>query len=925
MKKQLKSLLLITLLVGMTASAWAQSSTEGKEFWVAATIMCQPPTASKVAVPYIAVSAQKACTVKIFDYQGTLLSQATVADGSWTEFGNTNNSNTGAGADPDKGPINYYLDPTKWYPTQNVVSAGDVYKHADKINNFGLYITATANISVFAILRAVNSMDASNILPITALKSEYYTQDYWPNAHDISNNVTMTTILAIKDNTIIDITPNGNTYGKRNSGSTYQVTLNKGQTYYMMSENGEQLTGTHIMARDDKPIAVFNGCALTRIPVGISARDGLYEQSMPVDYWGTQFIVTRSKDKDGNIVGVTATENDTWIKIDGIVRTTIQAGETFYFMLQSHFNPNSKKPGDKPIPTDDVFTADVVYLETKCPCAVYSYDTGNSFVYSDSENENQGSGKNRLGDPTSVWISPIQQKIQQITFGACYTDMTKMHYVNVVTETATRDSTKLSAYYKEYTLDKTSLLEWNEVPGNKKYSYARVLLTDNNPDMRVFTLKNRHGFIGHIYGNGDDEAYAYSVGSSAVEQGVSVNGETFVNGYISDSKFCFGDEVDFDAAIGTDVILRVDWNFGDGITEYNGLPKTSHKYTTPGWFDVTADLYGHQACADENEQFLGSVQFSFRIMRQDTTWVYEHDCKPVDYTGDLDDEITYDDSDCSNIIATVHSFGQDSKRDELITREDIFVDEYTGDKYTADAEYDVNLTDLFGTKNHTDCDSIIHRTVKILTCIDLEIPNDSANQHACQGEQLYIPFTQSKGKRDYSYAEMNNQRIDIRFDDDDNNVILPVEDLKPGRYKATIYVYDAFCDNLHDYPIDFAVFYPKDIFIYKFGNVMAVLNQANNGGYDFRGYQWYLNGELVEGANSAVYQVDGSFAKGDLVYVNLLDKDGMWLPSCPQEVTEVPDFTPEANNAPAQKLLLNDQMVIRKDDRIFNIFGQRVK
>ena len=66
MKKQLKSLLLITLLVGMTASAWAQSSTEGKEFWVGLTLSIRPPgEGDGEATPYLAISTKEETKVTI--------------------------------------------------------------------------------------------------------------------------------------------------------------------------------------------------------------------------------------------------------------------------------------------------------------------------------------------------------------------------------------------------------------------------------------------------------------------------------------------------------------------------------------------------------------------------------------------------------------------------------------------------------------------------------------------------------------------------------------------------------------------------------------------------------------------------------------------------------------------------------------------
>ena len=93
MKKQLKSLLLVAIFACTTLPAWSQASTQGKEFWVSSTLVCSPDKATPA--PYIAISAEKACTVNI---QGGLNNAINitqqVAAGSWNEFGNGTTSQT---------------------------------------------------------------------------------------------------------------------------------------------------------------------------------------------------------------------------------------------------------------------------------------------------------------------------------------------------------------------------------------------------------------------------------------------------------------------------------------------------------------------------------------------------------------------------------------------------------------------------------------------------------------------------------------------------------------------------------------------------------------------------------------------------------------------------------------------------------------
>ncbi|MGN0226851.1 MAG: PKD domain-containing protein [Paludibacteraceae bacterium] len=925
MKKQLKALLLVAFFACTTLPAWSQASTQGKEFWVSSSLVCSPDKATPA--PYIAVSAEKACTVKIQGGTGNAINiTQQVGAGSWTEFGN----GTASQLDPSVGPVKVPMDASKWYPT-NISDANNVSSLAGKKNMYGLHITATEKISVYVILSSTHSMDASNILPINALGCEYYTQDYWSKVKSgFDNAVGLTTILGTEDNTTIDITPNGDTFDGWTSGSTHQITLNKGQTYYLVTKKADRLAGTHILSRGGKKIAVYCGVPITNVPTGIAARDCLFEQPMPIEYWGTQFIATRSLEKNGNLIGITATTNGTEIKVDGYAQAIINAGETYYIMLQGASDPNGKAPGESPI--DLVVTADAMYVETSCPCAVFNYDTGNSYKGKDTDEVVGGKG-----DPSSVWVSPVQQKINRITFGTCYTDKTKDHFLNIVTETATCQETKLTALFGINAKDKTDLLTWIPVDGNPKYSYARAKIGDaGTKDYSVFRLENPKGFIATVYGNGEDESYAYSAGSAAVEQGINVNEITFVNGFKDyDNKFCFNQDIEFNAnGVGTDEVSRVDWNFGDGITQTNGDPLTTHKYTSPGWYDVTANLYGHQVCTDESEQFLGSVSFSFRVVRADTVIVDPgHYCfSPEEYAADK--------AGCDKLIA-------EGKNDTLWDQRVNCYDTVKIQRvvYGIDTEYEydaegrdsalVNGQWYYSSQdvqhtipNKKGCDSIITCHLKVITCLGLSFNNDSANQHACYGESLALPYVKTKGDIGKvrfvipgvldEEVEMDNANTESGTLEVPTNIIT-----KPGKYVAQLQVEDAWCDPL-TYNFDIAVYYPSDVFAYKFNNVLAVYKPGKGGnkGWNFNAYQWYRNGEPITGATESVYHLDGIFAVNDEVYVVLTDNEGMQLPSCPITIETVPDFN---SQAAVQKRLVNQQMVIQHGNRIYNLYGQRIQ
>ena len=932
MKNQFKSLLLVAIFACTTLSAWSQASTQGKEFWVSSSLVCSPDKATPT--PYIAVSAEKACTVTIQGGVGNAISIVqNVAAGSWNEFGNNSKPEQ---KNPQAGLINVHMDASKWYPTA-MNDANNVSTLAAQKNMYGLHVTATENVSVYVILSSLHSMDASNILPMTALGSEYYTQDYWSKVKkDFDNAVGLTTILGTEDNTQIDITPNGDTFDGWVSGSTHPITLNKGQTYYLVTKKSDRLAGTHILAKNGKKIAVYCGVPITNIPTGIAARDCLFEQSMPVEYWGTQFIVTRSLEKDGNLIGITATQNNTKIKVDGYVQASINEGETYYIMLQGAYDPNGKNAGESPI--NLVLTQDAAYIETSCPCAVYSYDTGNGYKGKNgTELVTRGGKDDYLGDPSSVWISPIQQKIGKITFGTCYTSKTKDHFLNVVTETATRQNTKLTAIYGATQLDKSGLLTWQPVPGNPIYSYARAKIGDaNTSQFSVFRLENAKGFIATIYGNGEDESYAYSAGSAAVEMGINVNGVTFTDGYRSDEKFCIADSVAFDAAIGTDEIKRVDWEFGDGTTLFNGPIQTMYQYAAPGWYDVTATLFGRQICTDDPEVELGTVSFTFRIWRPDTViggavheciTLAEWEADPVGSAEKLANGAndTLPQINCyDDVVINLVNYGKETVDTlDTIVRQDVAIG-YNGQTYYDDANVEDTLI------NEYRCNHYRRYFVHVKHCLSMTV--NGANLHACptggDDGDIYLTYDKPKGEIAVAYFEVPNKIEKTQVTVEPLDIVLPTRSITmPGNYHGTLTVED---DNDCDpkvFPIDFTINYPSDIFKYKFNNVLAVYKSGfgGNTGFTFTAYQWYCNGQPIPGATEAVYHTDSAFNYNDIYYVELTTPDGVTIPSCAQHIESVPDYTPQPAPAPAKKMIVNRQMVIQRGEEIYDIYGQRIQ
>lgn len=100
-------------------------------------------------------------------------------------------------------------------------------------------------------------------------------------------------------------------------------------------------------------------------------------------------------------------------------------------------------------------------------------------------------------------------------------------------------------------------------------------------------------------------------------------------------------------------------------------------------------------------------------------------------------------------------------------------------------------------------------------------------------------------------------------------------DAKPGIYHGTIQFFGEDVES-DKYPFEITVYMPKSIVKYLYHNVIFVDNHENL----FSDYQWYKNGEKIDGATRQYYYekvLDGNY------YVVCKTNSGIQLKSCPVE------------------------------------------
>jgi hypothetical protein len=305
--------------------------------------------------------------------------------------------------------------------------------------------------------------------------------------------------------------------------------MNAGETYHVRSMRTgslRDLSGTKILSSDCKRIAVFNGNTLTCIPTNQgNGLDHVFEQAMPLHSWGKNFVVTSSRNRNRDFIKITSSANDNDITMNGEPLVNLRAGQSYTFSMLE--------------------TEGSCFLEATQPCAVYLFNNS-------SYDQNWLGG---LGDPSMVWIAPVEQRISDVTFSTFdHPDINiEIHSVNIIVNTE-----DIAQVY--FDGNQISPLLFNRVQGNSDYSFVRM---DISHGVHHITCPN--GFNAHVYGFGQAKGYAYLVGSNAINLSTSLTlndevmlpDETFL--YCVDSPILFNVEVNIPE-------YELVWDFDDGTT-----------------------------------------------------------------------------------------------------------------------------------------------------------------------------------------------------------------------------------------------------------------------------------------------------------------------------------------------------------------------
>jgi gliding motility-associated-like protein len=460
------------------------------------------------------------------------------------------------------------------------ISADDAYiGSSDKIDpGRAIQVIAAQPVVVYAhIFKAARSA-ATLVLPVKVLGREYFVASYTQNRNPGNNPgpaYSEFTIVAVEDNTIIQITPKARDRdGIHTAGITFQKTLQKGDIYQYQSET--DLSGTHILSIADgegicKPIAVFSGSSwvgfCSETVSSTNGGDNLYQQLYPITSWGKEFITAPLIHKPYDIFRVYFSKDNTLLTINGLETGPFNKGTFKEFTSTAG---NSIKASE--------------------PISVVQYQISQGC---DPENGNlNGAPAPHPGDPEMTVLNPVEQTLSKITVYSARRNQTNpptnitQHYINIIIKDEFKASFTINGLAPEgrfTTIDNTG------------YSYLQEDVTQRSLTEPTHTLMADGGFSAIAYGYGNVESYGYLAGADA--KNLYENLQIFdASSHLQRTDVCVGETAGFTLFLPYQP-LRLTWTVdgidetsidhpdADGVDVINGVTVYKYNYRSAISFD----------------------------------------------------------------------------------------------------------------------------------------------------------------------------------------------------------------------------------------------------------------------------------------------------------------------------------------------------
>ena len=165
-----------------------------------------------------------------------------------------------------------------------------------------------------------------------------------------------------------------------------------------------------------------------------------------------------------------------------------------------------------------------------------------------------------------------------------------------------------------------------------------------------------------------------------------------------------------------------------------------------------------------------------------------------------------------------------------------------------------------GISSSLGCDSLYYiLDLEVLESLVIKI--DEWPKQICADDDLFeIGYNVLEGKvSGYSIRyspkskDVGFEDVEVEFEEEVENVVIDLpEGIRPDKYDGVITFNNMECGNA-EVGLSFDVLYPDTIIAQRWNDVLALKNSEYNGGYEFISYQWFLNGQPLEGYTTSQY------------------------------------------------------------------------
>ncbi|MEP6711765.1 MAG: PKD domain-containing protein [Ferruginibacter sp.] len=459
--------------------------------------------------------------------------------------------------------------------------------------NRAIHVTAAKPIVVYSFITRSQASAATLALPLNVLGKQYIAMSFTQVSNEQNSN-SFLTIVAVEDNTTVEIIPTVATKGGWAANSVNVISLNKGEIYQVLGTtsggNGVDLSGSSIRSISSgtascKKIAVFSGSG--KVSIGCTgSSDNLYQQLYPVGSWGKKYLTAPSYNQPNNFYRVLKSVPLANVFVNGVLIPSTSFTNGYYEFFNNR--PNLIE-GDLPISVTQYFTT-------------------------------QGcSGNSSPNDPDMIELNPVEQNINNVTLISSNLTVSGAHehHLHIIMKNTGAGTTAFTSF--KFDNIPVPVSSWITHPSEPNYSYLYL----PNVTETSHSLSSDSGFNALAYGYGNAESYGYSAGTNVRDLYIKA-GVSSLYGIETTASVCVGEPFKFKISLPY-LADSIKWDFGsapnpagiivyyppfmpDSTTTVSGKP--IYWYSTPGTYNYsTANTYPFTITTySQNTDGCGNIQ-----------------------------------------------------------------------------------------------------------------------------------------------------------------------------------------------------------------------------------------------------------------------------------------------------------------------------